>query len=66
MLGAGISLLGGGIFTAVLATTPMGAGGLITQQSLQQIGVEIVVGFILALAGLVLTVVSVVLIAIYR
>jgi hypothetical protein len=51
MLTLGTLLLFGGGLMAIAATTPMGAGALITQAALVQMGWSIGIGTIISLLG---------------
>ncbi len=51
MLTIGTLLLFGGGLMAIAATTPMGAGALITQTELVQMGWSIAIGTVIAFIG---------------
>jgi hypothetical protein len=51
MLTVGTLLLFGGCLMAIAATTPMGAGALITQAALVQMGYAIGIGTVIAFIG---------------
>jgi len=51
MLTIGTLLLFGGGLMAIAATTPMGAGALITQTQLVQMGWSIAIGTVIAFIG---------------
>jgi hypothetical protein len=56
MLTVGTLLLFGGGLMAIAATTPMGAGALITEGAVWQMGVSILIGTIISFVGAIMIV----------